>query len=259
MSGHIPSGCQQSSLLCCRLSNQPSQTTLGPKPIRHDSAASMLEADLTGLKQQPFDTMPLQLRLPAAKGSVDPTHHRRRVIKLKPLDDLGTGFAAGAPADGMTSSAVLAQPPALRARVQPGLKPAPAAAGAGSPTSVLDRGLSTPTHWHPPAPAMPVPAAQQHQPTPTHPLGSWAERQVWHKLPQPAAGNPWGAAPLSAGLPVKSNAQLAPASSRVRSRAAALLASGQRTPRREAHLAWAWPRHAPPGGCSLTACGAWEL
>ena len=219
----------------------------------------MLEADLTGLKQQPFDTMPLQLRLPAAKGSVDPTHHRRRVIKLKPLDDLGTGFAAGAPADGMTSSAVLAQPPALRARVQPGLKPAPAAAGAGSPTSVLDRGLSTPTHWHPPAPAMPVPAAQQHQPTPTHPLGSWAERQVWHKLPQPAAGNPWGAAPLSAGLPVKSNAQLAPASSRVRSRPAALLASGQRTPRREAHLAWAWPRHAPPGGCSLTACGAWEL
>ena len=255
------SGYQCSSPLFCRVSNQFSQTTLGPKPIRHDSAASMLEAELTHLKKQPFDTMPLQLRLPAAKGSVEPTHHRRRVIKLKPLDDPGMGFAAGAPADGSTTSAVLAQPPDLRAKVQCNLKPAPAAAGAGSPTSVLERGLSTPTAVPVPALAVPVPAP--HQPTPTHPLGSWAERQVWHKLAQPAAGNQWGAAPLPAGLPVKNHAQLAAIPIRVRSRAAALLASGQRTPRHEAHLAWAWPKHAPPGGCCFPvcrmACGPWVL
>ena len=214
----------------------------------------MPEAELTGLKKQQSDTMLLQLRLPAAKGSVEPTHHRRRVIKLKPLDDHGMRFATGAPADGSTTSAVLAQQPALRAKVQPGLKPAPEAAGAGSPTSVLEQGLSTPPYRQPSAPAVSVPAAQLHRPTPTHPLGSWAERQVWHKLPQPAAGSQWGAAPLPAGLPVKSDAQLAPIPVRVKLRAAALLASGQRTPRHEAHFAWAWPGHASPGEGCLTAC-----
>ena len=173
----------------------------------------MLEAELTGPKKQPCDAMPLQLRVPAAKGTVEPTHHRRRVIKLKPLDDPGMECAAGAPAAGILTSAVLAQPPALRAKVQPGLKPAPVAAGAGSPTSVLERGRTS-TRRHRPCQCLHPSNTNQPPRTPWAPGLSARSGTSCHNLLLATSGAQHHCSPARRSRPVPSRPPLLAGSGR---------------------------------------------